>query len=316
MLPDLATICLYWANFLPFKIPKSQNLSYPTSCAEEDNINFPIYASGVSDIVVKATHPKYLTLAVRAYCHEDFSGCPNTLATKQSSSTVPSSQKIFDNGDNVFWVYTEANWWRPYQMSITINGNTYQSHRLELNKKIIDANSWPVVMVIYEDGSMRIKPQAPIGVLNDNGVNDTCFGSSIIIGPAVESTAKPPRPFVDIAGINIVDSTTPCLDIAYLNGGSEHLCVSVNRSEAVVKISPKYSSAAPFVTFRSMRVADGNSDVDHVNQIPIAVPSTPVYGPTWVFSSQIKSKHNTSSPDISISIPYYHKPIWKKILMP
>ncbi|WP_367155381.1 hypothetical protein [Methylomonas sp. HYX-M1] len=280
----------------------AKNLSYPTACAEEDNINVPIYASHVGKFLIKANHPKYLTSKVTASCHEDFSGCTTAALLPSNSSTASSSQKIFDNGQNVFWLYTETNWWRAQTMSVKINGVVYQGHRLELNKKINKVKSWPVVMVIYQDGYMRLKPHPPIRVRNDQGVNDTCFGSSVIMGPAIESLANPPRPFVDIEEIVIVDPVTPCLDISYRDGGSAHLCVSVNRSKAVATITPEYDLLKPFVTLRSMWVSDGNSDVDHLNRFPIATSPTKVYGSKWNFRNKIKTKHNTSAPNISIII--------------
>ena len=78
-------------------------------------------------------------------------------------------------------------------MTINVDGKAYQGHRLVLNRKIADAASWPEVLVVYQDGNVRVKPHPPAEVA------DVCFGSSVIIGPAAED---PQRPYVDVALID------------------------------------------------------------------------------------------------------------------
>ncbi|HDM78585.1 MAG TPA: hypothetical protein ENG51_19300, partial [Deltaproteobacteria bacterium] len=55
----------YWA----------ENRSYSTTCAEEDNVNVPIFGSQVIHFRVVATHPTYCPCAYDG-CPPDFSGCP------------------------------------------------------------------------------------------------------------------------------------------------------------------------------------------------------------------------------------------------
>src|SRR5205085_6118489 len=167
-------------------------------------------------------------------------------------------------------------------------------YRLVLSRKIADEFSWPQFMVLYEDGNMRLKPHPPAGVA------DTCFGSSVIIGPAMPSE----RPYVDIKRVDI-NPATLCADI-YYSVGEAHACFSVNRSQAVAAVQINYRSTNPFATFRSMWVADGNSDVDHlqtgIGDFPILSAWNHLSGPSWLFHRNLRSSHNTSAPDIKIEI--------------
>ena len=270
------------------------NRSYATTCAEEDNINVPMYADAVPNFELRATHPVYNLLPDN--CVADFSGCSYPSATTSSSlrSANLSCPKIFDDGVNALTLCTEQSWWRPYAMTVRILGVAYQGHRLVLNRKIADAASWPEVLVIYQDGNVRVKPHPPAEV------DDVCFGSSVIIGPAVED---PQRPYVDVATINI-EPTSPCFDLTYLGGGQSHFCLSVNRQEARLNVMPNYANDKPFATFRSMWVEDGNADVDHISSptsvLPILGAWLQLSGPSWSFQRYVRSRHNTSAPDLRI----------------
>ena len=58
------------------------NRSYATTCAEEDNINVPMYADAVPNFELRATHPAYNLLPDN--CAADFSGCPSSFRTTLS----------------------------------------------------------------------------------------------------------------------------------------------------------------------------------------------------------------------------------------
>lgn len=319
-------------TFTPTHTPTAtsfaSNQSYCTTCAEEDNINVPIMASEtITQFQIIATHPEYISQVTNANnsCAADFSGCDFARANVQSFRAVEANSqnssvaynggdaciqnavnRIYDDGTNVIWVCTEPEWWQSTNMTVTIpSANTSRAgHRLVWNQKIIDENSWPQVLVIYEDGNLRLKSHPPVGL------TDICFGSSIIIGPApVEE-----RPFVNIEAIS-VEPAAGTFEITYADGTTAQAQLNVDRTKATVDITANYDhSEHPITTFRSMYVADGNSDVDRVrvnDQALEYLSGTPedwsvaweeLSGTSWFFYRAISSTHNISSPDIEIHL--------------
>ena len=272
----------YWA----------ENRSYSTTCAEEDNVNVPIFGSQVNHFRVVATHPTYCPCAYDG-CPPDFSGCP-----PDGNGGTETCTTLWDkDGINVIEVCTLSDWWRPYSMNCVVDSETASCHYLRWYRKIVGENSFPQFLVLYEDGNMRLKPHPP------KGIEDVCFGNSVIIGPAVPAT----RPYVDIQEVR-VNPTAPSLDITYRNGETAHINLSVDRSQAVGEVEIGYSTSTgiPFATFRSMWVEDGNCDVDHIQSadgdFPILGSWTSLNGPWWFFYRKFWSKHNTSAPDIRIEV--------------
>lgn len=274
----------------------AENESNSTACAEEDNVNVPIFSfpGQVSRFRVTATHPTYEVGDDN--CTPDFSGC-GSGAEGTTVQTVDTCQILWDDGINVIEVCTEPSWWRPFSMSVVVDSQIANGHRVAWYRKIEGEASWPQFLVLYEDGNMRLKPHPPVGR------PDVCFGSSVIIGPA--DTA--PRPYVDIEKV-WVNPSVLSLDIIYRNEEEAHVDLSVDRSQASAEVEVGYSTSeeVPFATFRSMWVSDGNADVDHVrNQdgdFPILGDWACLRGPWWFFHRNVRSTHNTSAPDIRIEL--------------
>jgi hypothetical protein len=105
-----------------------------------------------------------------------------------------------------------------------------------------------------------------------------------------------------------VDLAAESLDVVYRDGGSAQIEFSVDRTQAVAAVEVAYAHdhTAPLAAFRSMFVADGNADVDHVTDgrwsAPILDGWTLLAGPEWHFARTIRSQHNTSAPDIRIGV--------------
>lgn len=158
-----------------------------TLCAEDDNVNIPI-SGDVTSFFVEATNPIY-PIGVDN-CKPDFSGCPP--GTNQNCTETFS--KIYDDGTHVVQTVRLSCWWLPDGMTVTVNSGEphTQVHFVAIYRKIADQSSWPQFLVLYADGNMRLKPHPPAGV------EDVCFGSSVIIGPA----ARAARPFVQISSVN------------------------------------------------------------------------------------------------------------------
>lgn len=285
-------LCLLWAE-----ISSSQgwieNLSYETTCAEEDNVNVPIFYPGIERFSVIATHPVYCP-CVYDGCPPDFSGCPPDGGTVSETCS-----KLWDDGVWVVEACSLSEWWRPYKMSISVEGNVADGHYLRVYKKIKDEASWPQVLALYEDGNMRIKPHPP------HGISDVCFGSSVIVGPAQLAV----RPYVDIQTVNLQPGTDSIgMEINYREGGSAYIDFRIDREQATANVRVNYTSTdeIPFATFRSMWVTDGRADVDHVANMsgvfPILSGWSTLEGYWWFFCRNVESTHNKSAPDIRIVI--------------
>lgn len=280
-------------------IPASwaENLCYPTTCAEEDNINIPLIGDQVHQFRITATHPVY-DIEVDN-CAADFSGCSQRPSLAPTAVTC---HTLYDDGTNVFSVCSDTEWWLPNEMTVTIGGESATGHRLVWNSKIAGENSWPEVLVLYQDGNLRLKPQPPLGI------NDVCFGSSVIVGPATPDSL---RPFVEIEQITINPSKLS-LAVLYSDGTTSQLDLAVNREKAEVTVLANYDTSESFATFRSMYVTEENADVARVTTTvgdyalldvsPTAwLPAwSSLAGPYWFFYRQQSSSHNTSAPDIRI----------------
>jgi parallel beta-helix repeat protein len=277
-----------------------ENHSYPTTCAEEDNVNLPIFSGQpVKRFRVVATNPTYDIGDDN--CAADFSGCSSAssgnLATATVAVTADPCTKLWDDGINVVLVCTEPDWWRPYRMNVAVGSQTASGHRLVLHRKIQDEDSWPEFLVLYEGGNLRLKPHPP------KGRPDVCFGSSVILGPATPDK----RPYVDIQEVKVYPAELS-LDITYRNGETTHGTLAVDRTQALVEVAVGYTTSAeiPFATFRSMWVEDGNADVDHIEMpagdLPILGNWTKLEGPWWFFHRTVRSRHNTSAPDIRVEL--------------
>jgi hypothetical protein len=216
------------------------------------------------------------------------------LSISVSAQASDSCTKLYDDGVNAVEGCWVAGWWRPHTMNIITENLTGDYHYLRLYRKIEDANSWPQFLVLYQDGNMRLKPHS-----QDRA--DPCFGSSVIIGPAAPSV----RPFVDILEARF-DASTFALEITYREGGAAHISLSVDRQQATALVDVSYPADAdvPFAIFRSMYVADGNADMDHVQssagRFALDQEWRSMQGPWWFFYRAARSRHNTSSPDLRI----------------
>ena len=271
----------------------AENHSYSTTCAEEDNINIPLFRPGIQRYWVVATHPHYCPCAYDG-CPADFSGCP-----PDGGSATETVYKIWDDGINVIEVVVVSPWWRPYEINVTVDGSSKSGHYVRLYRKIADEASWPQVLILYQDGNLRIKPHPP------PNISDVCFGSSVIIGPALPAE----RPHVDIQAVSIHLYTDHAkLDITYRDGQTSRITFRVDRTQAIVEVLVNYSTSSeiPFATFRSMWVSDGNADVDRIKyaggEFPILAGWTTLTGLWWSFRREVDSSHNRSAPDILIVI--------------
>jgi hypothetical protein len=278
----------------------ARNYSVTTQCAEQDNVTAAMFGAGVRRIRVTATHPKYDF--ERDCCQADFSRCP--AADPAAPSAKPDViTKIYDDGTTVVEVGKMDGFWRNREMRVTVDGAAAAAHYVRLYRKIDDEGSWPQYFVAYADGNCRMIPH-PRRRQPEKPSEPVCFGSSLIIGPALPSE----RPFVDVERIAIVPSKeTADVFLFYAAGGSSQLTIEVDRNRAVVDAELRFptTETVPFAVFRSMHVDQGNCDVDQVTSGERKFPILRwdrAEGNAWLFHRPAESRHNTSAPDIQVEI--------------
>jgi hypothetical protein len=290
----------------------AENRSYSTTCAEEDNVNVPLYCPGLRKYRVVAVHPTYCPCAYDG-CPPDFSGCNGDVGNEENrgyeyEGVLRAERRwdqerredctiIWDDGLNVLEVCTVPDWWRPHAMDCTAGGQSYAGHFLRWYRKMAGEASWPQFFVLYEDGNARLKPNPP------QGMSDVCFGSSVIIGPAPPAE----RPYVDIQRVE-VDPGSLTLEITYRGGGTAAVGLSVDRRQAIAEVEIEYVAdrVLPFATFRSMWVDGGTCDAGRIRSaegdFPILGDWDLLAGPYWGFLRTDWSLHNTSAPDIWVKL--------------
>lgn len=279
---------------------RAQNNSYQTLCAEEDNVNVFFYGE-TTGYTIEATHPSYID-DTPGNCEPDFTNC--TPVPEPDYPFTPGIYTLYDDHDSMkIEAVREERWWRPNGMTASVKNSTEKLediHYIRIYHRIAETNSWPQFLVLYMDGNLRIKPQPPIEL------TDTCFGSSVIVGPNVEEN----RPIAEISEV-ICDPANDRISIVYKDGNKATLSIgSVNRIKTIVNVENNFTTNKSFLTFRSMYVASGNADVDSV-QWKDASGSTGdsaimdfIGGDAfeWFFYRKTRSKHNTYAPDIKIKL--------------
>jgi 6-phosphogluconolactonase (cycloisomerase 2 family) len=276
---------------------RANNLSTATDCAEEDNVNVT-FTGKVATFTIEATHPTY---PVTDYsCGPNFENC---RAPAPGFPFSPGVFKLFDDGETVVEAVREASWWRPSGMAAAADDRpqVMDIHYIRIYRRIAGTSEYPQVLVLYQDGNLRLIPQPPVGV------RSVCFGSSVIVGSAAPAL----RPFAEIVSVTYL-SRSQSLEIRYRDGGIAIIILrDVNRNLTRVQVNVNYpTDLLPFATFRSMFVADGNADVDHVRWIDAAgaMRDDPIMtfpggvGTEWFFYRQTRSRHNTSAPDIRVRL--------------
>jgi len=275
----------------------ARNDSYVTCCAEKDNINIPLFAQSVERFYVVAKHPLYWIEATDYPCPPDWRCC-------KEGDPPDVCESLYDDGITVIKVCRMPGWWRGRSMEVVVGGEVARGHYLQVYRKIKDADSWPQILVLYEDGNIRLKPQPPVHM------PDTCFGSSIIIGPATPSK----RPYVDVERVEI-DPRDLSLKVSYIGGGTALIKIaSIDRTKLSLVVNVDYPTdekrEKPFAIFRSMYVGerDGEfvADVEKIRSDSgmhdIMGDWKVLRGNWWFFYRLKKSTHNPSAPDIWVGL--------------
>ena len=277
-------------NLATRKDVQANGRSSQTSCAENDNIS--VYFTGMVKAHIEARHPEY---KVDHYdCPPNFENC--NMSSENDYPSEPMNRKLYDNGISVVTAHSQATWWKPQGMKITVEGgrSVENAHYVALSRKVSGQNSWPQFLVLYSDGHLRLIPHPPAGT------NSVCFGSSFIVGPMQESD----RPFAAIESI-LVKPRSGIIDITYVDQTTSTITVEeLDRRHVKVTIEFAEVYRNPSLAFISMFVENGNADVDHIewegsNGQSVELPILDFHegvGNQWSFHRRHESVHNESAP--------------------
>ena len=253
--------------------------------------------------IIKATHSSRYQVETYS-CLDDWTNCDGLGGDDfvfENPTDPKNPPKLYDKEGLYLQYNRDATWWRPNGMNVWIDDDNPVSdvHFIEIGENIENTKEWPKYFVLYQDGNVRLIPFPPVKI------EDVCFGSSILVGPADIST----RPFAAIESVHYL-SSTKVLEITYRNGDRFNIIlkdITREKAELRVEIVELNNPSIPFVTLRSMYVNDGNADVgkatlfnsDEVNEFSI-LSFTEGIGSKWQFYRSILSQHNQSAPDFEI----------------
>ncbi|WP_455288855.1 hypothetical protein [Cupriavidus necator] len=279
-----------------------ENLSTPTSCAEEDNVSFALSAVAVGKFRIQALHPPYVNAIRTDSSAPDFSGCnfgPASHPTDPRHVFVPRTTSLYDGEHIAIVGITFASFWRPHRVPVTVAGRPDAGfHLIQVFQK--SGRTRTEVLVLYPaDGYWRAKP-LPARHL---GIN--VYGSSFLLGPIEQEG----RPVVNIARIEI-EPAPLSVRLHFTRGGQATLTVteiSDIRTALDVQFLPAYDGKRPFAMLRSMYVADNNADASEATwwtgppgevrrKSVMAVAS--MHATAVRFGRTVQSHHNTSAPDL------------------
>jgi hypothetical protein len=216
---------------------------------------------------------------------------------------------LYDDGDVAVRVMDVSGW--PYESGMAVHivgGPSRPDHDyIQFIKRADDDHAPPQIFVLYANGYARIIPQPPAG-----REERVCFGASLIIGPAAEDPLFPITPIDRLD----IDPQKMTIKVQYSNGSSAVLQLQAEPGKTTVRVTDvTYDTlTAPFVTLRSMWVANDNSDIARIQAAsspgvrqtytidPKHEEWTTLPSDSWLFYRPTYSRHNTSSPDFKIDV--------------
>ena len=216
---------------------------------------------------------------------------------------------LYDDGDVAIRVMDVSGWPFESGMAVHVVGGLSRPnhHFIQFYKRADDEHETPQIFVLYANGYARIIPPPPAG-----RKDRVCFGASMIIGPAAEDPLFPITPIDRLD----IDPKKMTIKVRYQNGSSAVLQLHAEPGKTTVQVKDvTYDTlTAPFVTMRSMWVADDNSDVARIQAAsssgtmqtytidPKQEEWTTLPSDSWFFYRPTYSRHNTSCPDFKIDV--------------
>lgn len=275
-----------------------ENQSEPVLCAEKDNVTIAASGSGVRSFRIEVAHPVYAGMIQRDSKEADWTACDMSGDPVHAATEPPRKVTLYEDTNLVLVGHTQPSFWRAATVQVRVGERREASlHFLQLWLKRGERRE--EVLVLYpQDGYFRARPLTP------EGMTDTAYGSSFLIGP-VEREGRPIVRFSEVA----FEPESRSFQLGFARGGSATLRLvqsDTQRSALDVRFDQPIDDL-PFAMLRSMYVTEFNNDVA---RIALREPS----GSGWQEDNIMRfrraratdvwmgrltpSQHNTSSPDV------------------
>ncbi len=274
-----------------------ENATTPTRCAESDNVYVKFSSADVRHFTIETTHPSYLLKIEKDESAPDFANCNQTH--DPSFKFEPVDIVLFQDDEYRLVGHRYLTFWRPETVDFQV-GETVTNglHLIQLLRKT--GGRWIEILVLYpSDGYWRIKPLTP------DGMAETLYGSSFLIGPIVEDG----RPYVPLSWVRF-DRPTLSFKLAFRTGEGTLKVVdsSVAHTEVTVDL-PAAVGTTPWAALRSMFVYPTKSDTAFVTVWPLGAKASTdrildfkeADALSVSFFRPYPSHHNTSAPDMLFS---------------
>lgn len=278
------------------------NKSRPTTCAEEDNVNYLFSADhSMRSFKVATTLPPYMTTVVQDYTAPDFTNCPDTPPPAPVKVYTPPPIILYQDDQIMLRGIIDPRFWRPHKAIIKVDQVEWPFLDLVQLFKKTPTGFIEILMFYPQDGYWRLKSLPP------SRLPEVSYGSSFLLGRIQNFDT---RPFVDYKRVTF-DWKTPGFEIELAQGGKAKVSLTgladEGAAELTVNFDPPLPKGTPFASLRSMYVAPHNHDTQQVTtrSAPDAEPQiTPVMNYTTgqvndiVFGRTELSRHNVSAPDV------------------
>jgi hypothetical protein len=271
-----------------------------TDCAEEDNVYAVMLAPGVRSFEVESRHPAYGATLERDIFEPDYKNC--VFDFQHDFRAKPRRVILYDDGKVMIRGITFAAYWRPQVVKVDVAGGRKDQGFTLVQLLQKEKGRWQEAIVLHApDGYWRLRP-LPLPQFKN-----AVYGSSFLIGPVEEST----RPYVRIVEVKI-DPKARRFTAIFDKGGQASLTITSldhHALKAKVEFRPSVETGRPFLALRSMYVAPDNADTselrwtapDGEKKVGPVVGFGQMQASAVGFAKSIRSRHNSSSPDILFS---------------
>jgi hypothetical protein len=230
------------------------NAGTPTRCAEEDNVYIKFLSDEVTHFIFEATQPRFDRPAHVNKTKPDFSNCHFPPSTDYKFT--PRKAVLYEDDNLIVKGITYRSFWRKETARLTIGGKTDGGwHLLQVFSKrtLLHGKPFEFLVLYPTDGYWRARMYPP------KGVKENVYGASFLVGPIEEKG----RPVSDIESVSF-DAAARRFDLKFRRGGAAHLSFGEPDAQAlkldIALDRTGMPTGLPFAGFRSMYVAEDNSD--------------------------------------------------------
>jgi hypothetical protein len=276
------------------------NLSKPTLCAEDDNVDLRLYGSA-KQFRIAAKPPAFMGLIVRDQTAPDFTDCTIKDAPPDPGSVIDQIVLYEDAIYRLVGFRKTGGFWRKAEVDVSV-GNTRLTHLELLQWQVKQRGEFYEFLVLYpSDGYWRLR------LLPPDPLSATAYGTSFLVGPVMQNT----RPFVALKSVRFEPALRRFV-LGFKQGGEGSLTLAELSPAQVavdVDLSGLRMNGLPFMAMRSMFVREDNADSAVVSvksprsqqwhSAPVMRYRGGLASTVWL-GRVAPSRHNTSAPDMQV----------------